>query len=153
MNDSDDLESRAKPNEPVHDVSKTINAPRKIHGTRVAITFVCSGCGTESQLDYKPRGVSLTELLCEECMNAKEGSERWKLVRDKKRDETRSSRQFKVTCTECGTRDSVSRRPKGGWMCDRCKMDQAQPDPTRLDDMEPVDDSDSPIFVRRKKSE
>ena len=151
MHDDPNDRKNANPNE-LHDVSNSINAPRKKHGTRVAITFLCSGCGTESQLDYKPRGVALNELLCEDCMNAKEGSERWKLVRDKKREETKT-RLFRVTCTECGTKEMLSRPSKGDWVCDRCKMDQAQPDPTRLDAMEQVEGTETPVFVRRKRSE
>lgn len=148
MTDEDDFPER-DPNEKLHDVSGSLNAPRKKHGTRVAITFVCSGCGTESQLDYKPRGVALTELLCETCMGAKEGSDRWKLVREKKKFET-TQRTYRVTCSECGFKDTLSRAPKGQWICNRCKNEHATPDPTRLEAMEAVE-GEPQVFVRRKK--
>jgi hypothetical protein len=151
MNDQNeqDVEDELDPNG--HDVSKSLNAPRKKHGTRVLITFLCSGCAVESQLDYKPRGVALTDMLCEECMNAQEGSERWKLIRDKKFNETRMS-QFRVKCHECGGIDMMSRKPRGEHTCDRCKMEQAQPDKSRLKDMQPVETADNLVFVRRKKT-
>jgi ribosomal protein L37AE/L43A len=136
--------------EVVHDVSASLNAPRKKHGTRVTITFVCAGCGANAQLDYKPRGVALTDLLCEECMGAKEGTDRWKLVRDKKKSET-SQKMFEVTCMECGTKDTLSHPAKNGWTCMRCKLEHATPDPTRLEAMEVSEETDRPILVRRKK--
>ena len=39
-------------------------APRKTHGTRVSFPITCARCGTDETLDYVPRGVKLSEVLC-----------------------------------------------------------------------------------------
>ncbi len=131
-----------------HNLSKTQNAPRKKHGTRVQFNFTCSGCGIESSLDYRPK-VSLDEILCEDCMQEHEASDRWKIVREKKQMET-TRPEFKIDCVECGRTDIVGRLPKPGtdYVCERCKQEQAIPDKSRLEGAESVDGL---LKVRRKK--
>lgn len=132
-----------------HNLSKTQNAPRRKHGTRVQFNFTCSGCGIESTLDYRPK-VSLEEILCENCMQDHEASDRWKIVREKKQMET-TRPEYKIDCVECGRTDIVGRLPRLGtdYVCERCKQEQAIPDKSRLEGAESVDGL---MKVRRKKS-
>ncbi len=131
------------------DVSKSVNAPRKTHGTRVAFTFVCAGCGAESTLDYKPKGVPVEHLLCEDCMSSADKAGRWKLIRTKKEWEERK-RTFELVCTECGNIEYSNRPPRKGrdHVCERCLMEQAQPDKSRLAGAHRVEGG---VMVRRKK--
>lgn len=139
---------------PVYNLEETLNAPRKKHGTRVVITFVCSGCNKDSTLDYKPKGVPLTEMLCETCMKARGDSPRWEIVREKKAMEQKS-REWRWKCVDCGHEEIKSRPPnrKRPWVCQRCMEDQEQPNHARLEGAEPLsEDQDGPL-VRRKISE
>jgi ribosomal protein L44E len=138
---------------PTYNLEKTLNAPRKKHGTRVVMNFVCSGCGLESSLDYKPKGVPLNEILCEACMKA-QGKVRWEMVREKKEMETKK-RSWMMTCTECGRQEESSKPPRRGkpYICRRCFREEASPDHSRLEGVEEIEDAEVPTFIRRKKVE
>lgn len=141
---------KEKPKEQTFDVSKSLDAPRRKHGTRVVFTFTCAGCGSDASLDYKPKGLSPDELLCEECMADQENAGRWKLIRAKKAQEERN-KTFELVCTICGHIEYSRRPPRRGrdHKCQRCWMEQAQPDKSRLEGAKKVEGG---VMVRRNTS-
>ena len=152
---SDDDEDE-RPKGPVYNLEKTLDAPRKKHGTRVLLNVVCSGCGKESTLDYKPKGVSLKAILCEACMKETAIAPRWEIVREKKSMEA-GGRQWTLTCADCGRKELVSKPLRKGkvHVCRRCKEDEATPDHSRLEGAEPLAEGEegSPLIRRKKTKE
>ena len=139
-----------------HDMSRTAGAPRRKHGTRVAITIDCAKCGKQAQLDYAPKGVKLSELMCEGCVAEELGQDsKWAIVREAKERETRAMGQneFKINCAQCGREDLIPGRKQRGreYLCQRCHHEQEQPDRSRLAGKQSLGGG---VFVRRpKKSE
>lgn len=118
-------------------------APRRRHNTRVAFRIECSECGSEDELDYVPKGVSMDEILCTDCFEAKEEAEdkehsRWKEVREHKNEEQR--REWDITCVECGRLDHLPFKPDPNkdYRCTRCFHEHARPQNERLRDKQQV---------------
>lgn len=138
-----------RPEANTFDVSASLDAPRRKHGTRVAFTFQCAGCEKEATLDYKPKGIPVDELLCEECMSSQENAGRWKLIRSKKAMEDQK-KTFELVCSECENIEYSRHPPKRDreHLCERCLMEQAQPDKSRLEGAARVEGG---VMMRKKK--
>lgn len=108
-------------------------APRRKHGTRVHFPIECAQCGAEEVLDYVPKGVSLSEVLCSDCVRTTYGEEsRWAKVKERKKEEQKGEWEF--DCTDCGRRDYLKFQPKPDkdYLCVRCYNLQESPSPDRL---------------------
>ena len=115
------------------------DSPRKQHGTRVSFHITCAECGEEAELDYVPKGVSLDEALCLDCLHEQENEEsRWAEVRRRKTRERKS--EWSIECAECGATDYLHFEPEDDrdYYCTSCYHQHEEPDSERLDDMQSI---------------
>jgi CxxC-x17-CxxC domain-containing protein len=121
------------------------NAPRKKHGTRVSLQIECAACGKEAELDYMPRGKSLDELLCSDCFDQGEAGDRWREIRQHKRDERKDEWLF--DCDECGRTDVLNFKPEPDeeYLCTRCFYNHAEPEPERVEEKEEIGEG---VYIR-----
>jgi CxxC-x17-CxxC domain-containing protein len=126
------------------------SSPRKQHGTRVSFNIVCSECGSEAELDYVPKGISMDEMQCPDCFEDETESGRWKQVRDVKKKEQTSEWSF--DCAKCGRTDWLNFEPNRhkDYLCTRCFYRQADPKHERLEDKQSVGPG---VFIRKSKSD
>jgi CxxC-x17-CxxC domain-containing protein len=120
---------------------------RKKHGTRVAVQIVCSECGKQDTLEYMPKGVKLTHVLCSACMGrATDPDSEWSMI-EKERKEARPL-DWEFLCSECGLKDYLPFEPHEDrfYECQRCLHDHEAPDPSRLAGKEEVK---AHVFRRR----
>ena len=112
---------------------------RKKHGTRVAVQIVCSECGEQDTLEYMPKGVKLSEILCSACMGrvTNPGSE-WQMIEQEREDARR--RDWEFHCSECGLKDYIpfEGHPDRQYQCKRCLQDNQEPATSRLAGKEEV---------------
>jgi CxxC-x17-CxxC domain-containing protein len=108
-------------------------APRVKHGTRVMFPIQCAQCGERETLDYVPKGVSLNDVLCSNCVRTTYGDEsRWAEISEKKVAEKQAEWSF--DCAECGRADYLKFAPKPDedYLCVRCYNEHESPSPQRL---------------------
>jgi CxxC-x17-CxxC domain-containing protein len=132
--------------------------PRKKHGTRVSFPIECSRCGTEETLDYVPKGVKMSEILCTSCMADEEGPEsEWTKVRREKALEEQN--EWEIECPECGRTDYLGFEPKPDriYKCERCFLAERVSDgeevPARRDrdEMRETESAGPTVRIRRRK--
>lgn len=126
-------------------------SPRKRHGTRVTFPIECAQCGNEEILDYVPKGVSLHEVLCSECVRTTHGDEsRWAKIKAQKESEQQG--EWEITCAECGREDYLKFEPKPekDYTCVRCFQEQARPSPERLQGKKRVGRA---VYIRKSDDE
>ncbi len=121
-------------------------SPRKKHGTRVSLNIECAECGEETELDYVPKGVSLDEILCEQCFEQEAEGTRWeevKRIKDRERTD-----EWLFDCAECGREDVLNFEPQSNkdYLCTRCFYEHEEPEPERVENKESVADG---VFIRR----
>lgn len=114
-------------------------SPRKQHGTRVTCRITCAECGEEAELDYVPKGVSIEEALCQDCLqDQQEEGSRWTEVRRRKTRERKS--EWSIECARCGATDYLHFEPQDDrdYYCTRCYHRHEEPDNDRLGDLRSV---------------
>lgn len=139
----------------IYDLSKMSRAPRRKHGTRVVFEIVCSSCGAEERLDYVPKGVPMSEILCTDCMSERSGEDsRWKLVREAKDHEQRRKPKHDIVCPDCGVIEQVTFTPEADrvYYCYSCHLrrqihEEAGGDKANA----PKHDLGDHAFIRRRK--
>ena len=110
-----------------YDLSNVPKAPRRKHNTRVAFRIICSNCEKEDELDYVPKGVPMSEILCNECMlEAAGGQSRWALVQQQKDDEQRKKKRYEFVCADCGCIDQIPFEPHDDrdYYCYTCYLER-----------------------------
>jgi CxxC-x17-CxxC domain-containing protein len=136
-----------------YDMSKAAKAPRRKHNTRVTLNIVCADCGKEAELDYVPKGVSIPEMKCNECMaESQEDDSQWKLVQEMKEREQRSGKQlYEINCSACEKETMLPFKPDPAktYFCKSCYENDGKPvGPTHKD--EPKQSLGQNVFIRPK---
>ena len=72
---------------------------------------ICSECGKECELPFKPTGDK--PVFCSNCFRNKANSNR-SSGRDSKKSNFQEKRMYSAICTECGNKCEVPFRPTGG---------------------------------------
>ena len=127
------------------------SSPRKKHGTRVTFPIECALCGNEEVLDYVPKGVPLSEVLCSECVRRTHGDvSRWSEIKSSK--EVEAQKEWEIVCATCGRTDYLHfpPDPDEDYFCVRCYNEQATPSPERLKGKKRVGRA---VYIRNKESE
>ncbi len=127
------------------------SSPRKKHGTRVSFEIICAQCDKEETLDYVPKGVSLKDALCSECVRTTYGDEsRWAKVKDEKDEEQKH--EWEISCVDCGREDYLKfpPNPDKEYRCVRCYHLQEAPSPERLEGKKRVGRA---VYIRKSDGE
>jgi CxxC-x17-CxxC domain-containing protein len=135
-----------------YDLSKVTRAPRRKHNTRVAFAIVCSECGKEDELDYVPKGVPMSEILCKKCMADVAGEKsRWALVEEQKSQEQRKKNRWEFICADCGCLDQLPFEPHDDreYFCYDCYLRRQREE--ELERRGSKHDLGDNVFIRRRK--
>jgi CxxC-x17-CxxC domain-containing protein len=136
-----------------YDLSKATKAPRRKHNTRVTLNIVCAECGVEAELDYVPKGVSISEMKCKSCMaKSQDDDSQWKLIEELKSREQKSGRPtYEIECSACGKSTDLPFKPDPNktYFCKSCYENDGKPVvPNRSS--EPRQSLGQNVFIRPK---
>lgn len=138
-----------------YDLSNLTKAPRRKHDTRVAFRISCAQCGKDDELDYVPKGVPMSEVLCKECMLAKKGeASRWALVEREKLREQNKRPTYDVPCTDCGAIESLPFKPQPDreYFCYMCYLTRQRIEEFGAPaERTPRQEAGKNVFIRRRK--
>ena len=129
--------------------------PRKAHNTRVSFPITCAECGKYEVLDYRPKGVPLSEVCCREC-TAKKAGEDSRYVERVRQIENETTRQiYPVACDTCGIEIRLTRKPWPGreYECDSCQKGYERAGEGVKAGAEVVDGTLGMVRKRSKKSD
>ncbi len=136
-----------------YDLSNVTKAPRRKHDTRVSFNITCSECGLDDELDYVPKGVPMSEVLCRSCMAERAGEDsRWALVQQQKRDEQKKKQMFRFICMTCGVESDLPFKPHPDrtYDCYDCFLEK-QREEEAPEPRAPRHDLGDNVFIRKKK--